>query len=211
MGDGGGAPFPTGKGHQREVRGSTADIDDQDAASGGEACADGGRGGFIHQGHIGDIHGFDGVQEPLAVAPVAIDGGGQHQPIRADARREVRPDLLEQQASALLRGQPAVAALTVGLGDQPFEIPLQLGAFALQQAPFDNLATDQGLIAVPVREPDQARDGHRLGAAEGRQGQQLGLGIVGALMGHHRGGAAEVNGEGAGHWPKLKGNCRLRG
>ena len=121
------------------------------------------------------------------------------------------PDLLQQQAPALFWAQPAATGLAAGLTDQTFEVPLQLGPVLLQESPFDDLPSNQRLAGLPIRQPDQAGDDDRISAAEGRQRQQAGALIAGALMGHHRGGAAEVNGKGAGHWPKLKGNCRLRG
>ena len=57
------------------------------------------------------------------------------------------------------------------------------------QAGLQHLASDQGVACGWIVEPKQGRHHHRLAAAVGRQGQQLGRG-VGPLVGHHRGGAA---------------------
>ena len=64
------------------------------------------------------------------------------------------------------------------------------------QAGIDHLAADEWFGAGGFCEPKQA--GHHHGAieAEGRQGQQLGC-CGWALVGHHRGGAAQIDGQGS--------------
>ena len=64
------------------------------------------------------------------------------------------------------------------------------------QAGIDHLAADEWFGAGGFGEPKQAGYHHRAIEAEGRQGQQLRCGIW-ALVGHHRGGAAQIDGQGA--------------
>ena len=84
------------------------------------------------------------------------------------------------------------------MADLPFEIPQQPRAWLVGQAGVEHLATDEGTTLLGMAEPEQARNGRGVGAAVGGQFQQPGR-RTGLLPSHHRGAAAEINGDGARH------------
>ena len=73
---------------------------------------------------------------------------------------------------------------------------MQLGGIALIQAPFEHLTTHQNRSVTSMFGPDQRWD-RPLFARDGGQLEQFDLRLVGALEGHHRGGAAKVDGQGS--------------
>ena len=86
----------------------------------------------------------------MAVAPVAVDRGGEHEPLGLQLLRQALPDLLQQQLAALLRAQPAGLRLPGRLcawfgADAAFEVAVQAGSTLLKQAGFNHLPADQRL------------------------------------------------------------------
>ena len=108
LGDGGGPSLPPLQLHQGQIEGAAPKVHHQHAATGGKPGADCGGGGFVHQGQLGHRERTAHLPQPLAIAAVGLDRGGEHQPVRLHSGGQGPPDPLQQQGSGGLGRQPGL-------------------------------------------------------------------------------------------------------
>ena len=95
LGHGGGAAFPALEPYQGKIGGAGTHVEHQHQASRGQAGAEGGCGGLIHQGHFIHIQVFGPLLQPLAVMLETIDRRGEHQALGMQALGQLGPNSLQ--------------------------------------------------------------------------------------------------------------------
>ena len=185
--------------HQCQVEGATAEIDHEQSRARGQAGTEGRGGGFVHQGDLLHRQLSTGLQQPAAVAAVGLHRRRQHQSFHPQLLRQETPDSCEQQGTGpggLIALDLAAFVLAVNLlcaADVALEVPGQVGVVLVGKPRIKHLLSKQRRF---VAEPEQA--GHFPDALADRgQIQQAGVAFTGCREGHHGGGAAQVDGQGA--------------
>ena len=117
-----GTTFPSFQSYQGQIQGASAQVHHQQGGTSWKAGTHGGCCGFIHQGDLGHRQRGAGLQQPAAISPVALNRGGQHQPLDLEIAGEPAPDLLKQ-----LFSSPAGCLLLWGirLTDAALEVAMQ--------------------------------------------------------------------------------------
>ena len=87
LGDGGRPALTPFQRHERKIECAAPAVDHQHPATRGQTGTDRRCGRFVHQGHFGNGQLPADPLQPLAVTPVGLDGGRQHQAIRAQLGR----------------------------------------------------------------------------------------------------------------------------
>ena len=195
-------PLPSLQGHQRDVDRAATQVDHQHAAARRQTGTDRRGGGLIHQRHLGHRQVAAHLLQPGPVAAIGLDRGGEHQPGGLHLRRQSLPEPSHQQGGRSLGRQPWTAGALGKIrrrgADAALEVTAEARPRILQQVGVEHLLADQrpGILRVP--QPENARDQRRIGGAVRRQRQQPWQ-LPRRLPGHHRGAAAQIEGQGAGH------------
>ena len=184
--------------HQCQVEGAAAEIDHEQSRARGQAGTECRGGGFVHQGDLLHRQRSTGLQQPAAVVAVGLHRRRQHQPFHPQLLGQEVPDSCEKQSAGpggLIALVVAAFVLAVNLcaADVALEVPGQAGVVLVGKPRFKHLLPKQRRF---VAQPEQA--GYFPDALADRgEIQQAGGAFSGCREGHHGGGAAQVDGQGA--------------
>ena len=179
--------------HQRQVEGAATEVDHEQSRSRGQAGTKGRGGGFVHQGDLLHRQCSAGLQQPVAVVAIGLHRRSQHQAFHPQGWGQVPPDPLEQQGAGPCCPIAFVPVARVRAADVALEVSGQVGIILIGMPRLNHLLPDQwGVFA----QPQQAGDFADL-LADGGEIKQARVALTSCREGHHRRGAAQVDGQGA--------------